>query len=338
MIRSMPKNIAGRSRVRFALMIEPQQGLSYADQLAVVQRAESVGFESFFRSDHYQSFPGPAGERTTDAWAVLAGLARETSTITLGTLVTPITFRTIGNLAKVVTTVDEMSGGRVEFGLGAGWNDQEHSQLGLPFPDIKERGDIMEEHFEVLRGLWGEPDGWSFEGTHVSIRDARFHPKPVARPGRPTGPNGAARPRLLTGGEGSPRSMRIAARFCDEFNLSSSSPDTAAEKFRELTAACEAIGRDPATMGRSVMSGVLLGRDAAELGRRKGDLLRAFGNEDGGEAWFRTRQRRWVIGTPDQARAMVARFADAGAERIMLQDFLPRDLAMIDLMAEVLFD
>lgn len=323
--------------MRFALMIEPQQGLTYAEQLAVVQRAESVGFELFFRSDHYQSFPGPSGGPTTDAWAVLAGLARETSTIGLGTLVSPVTFRTVGNLAKVVTTVDEMSGGRVEFGLGAGWNDDEHTQLGLPFPEIKVRGDMLEEQLAVLRGLWGEPDGWSFRGEHTTIENALFHPKPVARPGRPTLPNGASRPRLITGGEGSPRSMRIAARLTDEFNLSSSSPDTARAKFAELTAACEAIGRDPATMARSVMAGVLIGRDEAELAGRKQDLLRAFGNETGGEAWLATRARRWVIGTPDQARARVAEFAAAGAERIMLQDFVPRDLAMIDLMAETLF-
>ncbi len=323
--------------MRFALMIEPQQGLSYAEQLAVVQRAESLGFESFFRSDHYQSFPGPSGEPTTDAWAVLAGLARETTTIGLGTLVSPVTFRPVGQLAKVVTTVDEMSGGRVEFGLGAGWNEPEHRQLGLPFPEIKVRGDMLEEHFAVLHGLWGEPDGWSFAGSHVTIEDASFHPKPVARPGRPTFLGGGVRPRLLTGGEGTPRSMRIAARYCDEFNLSSTSPDKAAATFADLRAACEAIGRDPATMGRSVMAGVLIGRDEAELARRKAALLAAFGNEAGGDEWIDAREPRWVMGTPAQARAMVARFAEAGAERIMLQDFLPRDLDMIDLMAEALF-
>ncbi|MDQ3127471.1 MAG: TIGR03560 family F420-dependent LLM class oxidoreductase [Chloroflexota bacterium] len=323
--------------MRFALMIEPQQGLSYAEQLAVVQRAEALGFESFFRSDHYQSFPGPSGEPTTDAWAVLAGFARETTTIGLGTLVSPVTFRPAGQLAKVVTTVDEMSGGRVEFGLGAGWNEPEHRQLGLPFPEIKVRGDMLEEHFAALHGLWGEPDGWSFAGSHVTIEDASFHPKPVARPGRPTFPGGGMRPRLLTGGEGSPRSMRIAARYCDEFNLSSTSPDTAVSKFADLRAACEAIGRDPATLGRSVMAGVLIGRDEAELARRKDALLAAFGNEAGGDEWIDARQPRWVMGTPGQARAMVARFAEAGAERIMLQDFLPRDLDMIDLMAEALF-
>jgi F420-dependent oxidoreductase-like protein len=323
--------------VRFALMIEPQQGLSYAEQLAVARRAEAVGFETFFRSDHYQSFPGPSGEPTTDAWAVLAGLARETTTIGLGALVSPVTFRPIGQLAKVVTTVDEMSGGRLEFGLGAGWNEIEHRQLGLPFPEIRERADMLEEHFAVLHGLWGEPDGWSFRGDHVTIESAEFHPKPVARPGRPTFPNGVARPRLLAGGEGSPRSLRIAARYADEFNLSSSSPDKAATKFGELRAACEAIGRDPATMGRSVLAGVLIGRDGGELDRRKAALLATFGSDAGGDDWFDAREPRWILGTRDQARAMVQRFADAGAERLMLQDFLPRDLDMIDVMAEVLF-
>src|SRR4051812_13908399 len=220
--------------MRFALMIEPQQGLSYAEQLAVVRRAEAVGFESFFRSDHYQSFPGPSGEPTTDAWAVLAGLARETTTITLGALVSPVTFRAVGNLAKVITTVDEMSGGRVEFGLGAGWNEDEHRQLGLPFPEITERGDILEEQLEVLRGLWGEPDGWSFSGKHYRIEDALFHPKPLARAGRATGANGAPRPRILTGSSGTPRAMRIAARYADEFNLSSATPENAREWYRRL--------------------------------------------------------------------------------------------------------
>ena len=310
--------------MRFALMIEPQQGLSYAEQLAVVRRAEAAGFESFFRSDHYQSFPGPSGEPTTDAWAVLAGLARETSTITLGTLVSPVTFRRFGNLAKVVTTVDEMSGGRVEFGLGAGWNEPEHRQLGLPFPDIGERADMLEEQFAVLHGLWAEPDGWSFQGSHVTIQRAEFHPKPAAKPGRPTLPNGASRPRLLAGGEGSPRGLRIAARYADEFNLSSSSPAKAREIYAALAAACEAIGRDPTTMARSVMAGVLIGRDEVELSRRKSALLAEFGDESGGEDWFDAREPRWILGTRDAARAMVEKFADAGAERIMLQDFVPR--------------
>ena len=323
--------------MRFALMTEPQQGLTYDEQLAIVRRAESCGFETFFRSDHYQSFPGPSGEPTTDAWAVLAGLARDTSRIGLGVLVSPVTFRHAGNLAKVATTVDHMSGGRLEFGVGAGWNDEEHRQLGLPFPPIEERADLLEDNLAILHGLWGEPDGWSYAGKQLRIDEAKFYPKPVDRPDRPRFPSGAVRPRLIVGGGGSPRSMRIAARYADEFNLSSSTPDQAREKYAALTAACEAIGRDPAAIVRSTMSGVLIGRDEAELARRKSDLLAAFGQDAGGDEWIDAREPRWVLGTPDQARAMVARFEAAGAERIMLQDFLPRDLEMVDLMAETFF-
>jgi F420-dependent oxidoreductase-like protein len=322
--------------VRFALMTEPQQGLSYDEQLAITRRAEAAGFETFFRSDHYQSFPGPAGRPTTDAWAVLAGLARDTHTIGLGALLSPVTFRRTGNLAKVVTTVDEMSGGRIEFGLGAGWHDEEHAQLGLPFPPIDDRADMLEESIQVVLGLWGEPDGWSFDGRHIQIRDAQFYPKPVDAPGRPRLPNGASRPRLIVGGNGTPRSMRIAARFADEFNLSSSSPAVAREKYARLDEACRAVGRDPSTMTKSTMAGVLIGRDRDELRRRQEALLREF-DSDAGEEWFEERAERWVYGTPDEARAQVERFEEAGAERIMLQDFTPRDLEMVDLMAEALF-
>jgi F420-dependent oxidoreductase-like protein len=317
-------------------MTEPQQGLSYDEQLAIVRRAEAAGFETFFRSDHYQSFPGPSGAPTTDAWAVLAGLARETDRIGLGVLMSPVTFRYPGNLAKVITTVDEMSGGRIEVGLGAGWNDVEHRQLGLPFPEISVRGDMLEEELQVLLGLWGEADGWSFAGDHVRIEEAQFHPKPVEVAGRPRGANGSARPRILIGGGGSPRSMRIAARYGDEFNLSSSSPEQAATKFDDLSAACTAIGRAPGSITRSVMAGVLVGRDRDELRRRQTDLLAAFGNVDAGEDWFHARAERWILGTPDEARTMVDRFAAAGAERIMLQDFVPRDLEMVDLLGEIL--
>ncbi len=150
--------------MRFALMLESQQGLSYGDHVAIAKRAEANGIETLFRSDHYTSFPGPAGQPTTDAWTVMAGLARDTDRIGLGVLVSPVTFRHPGSFAKVVTTVDEMSGGRIEVGVGAGWNDIEHRQLGLAFPPIKERADLMEDELAILHGLWGEPDGWSYDG------------------------------------------------------------------------------------------------------------------------------------------------------------------------------
>jgi len=323
--------------MRFALMIEAQQGLSYEDQLAIVRRAEAAGFESFFRSDHYASFPGDARQATTDAWAVIAGLARETSTISLGALVSPVTFRHPGNFVKLVTTVDEMSGGRIEVGVGAGWNEADHEQHGLPFPDIKERADLMEDQLALLRGLWEEKPGWKFDGHQIKVRKGMLIPGPVQRDDRPIGANGRRRPRILTGSEGSPRGFRLAARYADEFNLTSSSPEIARRKTAELDAVCVAAGRDPKTLTRSAMVGTLMGRDEADVRRRADALLEAFGQEaSSGIEWLNTRRNRWILGTPDQARAMVARFADAGIERIMLQDFLPHDLEMIDLMAEEL--
>jgi alkanesulfonate monooxygenase SsuD/methylene tetrahydromethanopterin reductase-like flavin-dependent oxidoreductase (luciferase family) len=320
--------------MHYALMTEPQQGMSYADQLAIVQRAEAGGFETFFRSDHFYSFPGESGKPTTDAWTVVAGLARDTARIGLGVLVSPVTFRHPGTFAKVVTTVDEMSGGRVEVGVGAGWNDDEHRVLGLDFPPINERADLMEDQLAILHGLWGEPDGWSYDGvTGIKIRDALFQPKPVDVPGRPRTPVGGARPRIIVGGGGTPRSFRLAARYADEFNLSSSSPAKAAEVGRKLDEACEAVGRDPSTLARSTMAGVLVGGSMDEVRAREGALMTAFGQDaDAGEDWLAERRERWVYGTPEMARDQLARFAEAGIQRVMLQDFIPWDLEHVDVM------
>jgi F420-dependent oxidoreductase-like protein len=313
--------------MRFALMTEPQQGLSYDEQLQLALLAERLGFEAFFRSDHYRSFPGPTDKPTTDAWAVLAGLARETTTIRLGTLVSPVTFRHPGSFAKVVTTVDEMSAGRVDVGVGAGWNDSEHSQLGLAFPEVALRADLMEDELAILHGLWEEPDGWSFEGKQVSIKDASFNPKPVQRP----------HPPIIVGGEGRPRSLRMAARYADEYNMSQADPDQCAVKYALLDEECRKIGRDPATMRKSAMVGFLVGADQAEFERRVADLLAMVGEAGtDASAWLDEHRHRWIIGTPDEARAMAARYAAAGAERIMLQDMLPRDHGMIELVAREL--
>jgi alkanesulfonate monooxygenase SsuD/methylene tetrahydromethanopterin reductase-like flavin-dependent oxidoreductase (luciferase family) len=323
--------------MRFALMIEAQMGLSYADQLAIVRRAEAAGFEAFFRSDHYASFPGSSEQPSTDTWAVLAGLARETSTIRLGSLVSPVTFRHPGNFVKLVTTVDEMSGGRIEVGVGAGWNDDDHLPLGLDYPEIKERADLLEDQLALLHGLWEEAPGWEFDGHVVKVRNGALRPGPVQVAGRPVGKNGRVRPRIITGSEGSPRGYRIAARYSDEFNLSSSSPESAAQKQKDLDEACRAIGRDPTSLTRSTMAGALIGRDEAEVARRAEQLLESFGEQSSsGAAWLDARRSRWVLGTPDEARSMVKRYEDAGIERIMLQDFVPLDLEMIDLMAEEL--
>lgn len=326
--------------MRFALMIEAQQGLTYEDQLAIALRAEAGGFEALFRSDHYASFPGGSEQVTTDAWAVIAGLARETSTIGLGTLVSPVTFRHPGNFAKLVTTVDHMSGGRLEVGVGAGWNDDDHEPYGLAFPSMDVRADLLEDQLELLHGLWSEPDGWSYDGKHITVRDAALHPRPVEVAGRPRGrdgrsPDRPARPKIITGGQGTPRGFRIAVRWSDEFNLSSSSAAVARTKMAELDDACRAAGRDPSTLARSAMVGVLVGRNEDELRRRAADLRASFGASAGeADSWLAERRGRWIVGTPDEARDTIRRYADAGIERIMLQDMLPRDTDMIDLMAE----
>jgi F420-dependent oxidoreductase-like protein len=308
--------------MRFGLMIEGQQGLSYADQLAIARRAEAAGFEAFYRSDHFSSFPGPDGLPTTDAWAVLAGLARETSTIRLGTLASPVTFRLPGVFAKLVTTIDEMSGGRVDVAVGAGWHASEHTRLGIPYPPIDERAEMLEEQLTILLGLWEGPDGWTFEGRHATLRDALFRAKPVQRP----------RPPIIIGGEGSPRSVRIAVRFADEFNLARSGPERAAHWFGRLDEACVAAGRDPATIVRSVLVRTLVGADRAELDRRKIALRTMLSDEQVADELSPANAGRWIMGTIEEAHETVEVFARAGCQRLIFQDYLPRDLAMVDLL------
>ena len=310
--------------MRYALMIEPQQGYSYQDILDTARAAAAAGFETFFRSDHYSSFPGESDLPTTDAWTTLAGLARETEGIGLGSMVSPVTFRIPGSFAKVVATVDEMSGGRVEMGVGAGWNDGEHAALGIPYPGTVERVDRLEEELAILRGLWDEPDGWSFEGRHYQVRGSLFRPK-----GR--------RPNLIVGGTGKPRSLRLGATYADEYNISSSTPDEVRAIMARLDAACEKQGRDPATLTRSVMAGVLVGRDEAQLSRRVDAQIEVFGEARAeAEAWLAERRDRWVVGTPAQARARIAEYAATGIDRLLLQAFLPRDLDHIAVMGEII--
>ena len=322
--------------MRFALMLEPQQGLTYEDQLAAARLAEEVGFETFFRSDHYANFPGDADGPATDAWTVLAGLARDTQRIGLGTLVSPVTFRHPGNFVKVVTTVDHMSGGRVEIGVGAGWNEEDHSRLGLPFPPIAERADLVEDELAILHGLLTADDGWSYTGKQITVTDARLRPRAVDRPGRPR-EHGRARPWILTGSDGSPRGFRIAAKFADEFNLTSSSPEVAVDKMAQLDEACRAAGREPTSLVRSAMVGAMVAPDDAGLAARTGAMLKTFALPDtGADEWLAGRRKRWIVGNPNEARAMVRRYADAGIERLMLQDFLPWDLDMIELLGREL--
>jgi alkanesulfonate monooxygenase SsuD/methylene tetrahydromethanopterin reductase-like flavin-dependent oxidoreductase (luciferase family) len=311
--------------MRYALMTEPQQGYSYQDILDAANAAKAAGFETYFRSDHYSSFPGESGQPATDCWTTLAGLARDTTGIGLGSMVSPVTFRHPGSYAKVVATVIEMAeGATIEMGVGAGWNDAEHAALGLPYPDTVERVDRMEDQLAIIRGLWDEPDGWSYEGRYYTVEDAIF---------RPRGP----RPNVIVGGVGKPRSCRLGAQYADEYNISSSTPAEVVEIKGRLEAACEKVGRDPSTLTISVMAGILVGRDEADVAERTQRQVAIFGDDTAAaEQWLDARRDRWILGTPEAARARIAEYVDTGIDRLLFQDFLPRDLDHIAIMGELI--
>jgi F420-dependent oxidoreductase-like protein len=313
--------------MRFALMTEPQQGLGYDEILALARTAEEAGLEAWFRSDHYTSFPGEAGLPTTDAWATLAGLARETSTIRLGTLVSPVTFRIPGSFAKLVATVDEMSGGRIEVGMGAGWKEQEHGELGIPFPELGKRYDMLEEALEIVHGLWTEPDGWSFDGEHWQVRGSRFRPRPTF--------GGRRHPHLILGGDGGPRLSRLVATYADEFNRQSATPERVREAYGNVRKACRKVGRDPEHVVYSAMVGVLVAETEGELRERVRDIITVTAAGGEADAWLAERRGRWIMGTPEQAWERIRALETAGVQRIMLQDFLPRDLDMVRLAARI---
>jgi len=299
------------------IFTEPQQGASYDDLLAVARTAERLGFDAFFRSDHYlvmgdrDGLPGP-----TDAWLTLAGIARETSTIRLGTLVTAATFRLPGPLAISVAQVDVMSGGRVELGIGAGWYEAEHTAYGIPFPPLGERFERLEEQLAVVTGLWSAPDGvaYSFQGRHYRLEDSPALPKPVQRPGPP----------VIVGGGGPKRTPRLAATYASEFNMAFRSADDSAAQFDVVRAACAAVDRDPATLTMSAAQVVCCGRDEAEIARRAAAIGREVDE-------LRT---NGLCGTPDEVVAKLRIFGATGASRMYLQILDLADLDHLALLGE----
>jgi F420-dependent oxidoreductase-like protein len=284
------------------IFTEPQQGASYDELLAVAHMTESLGFDAFFRSDHYINFGGGDGlPGPTDAWATLAGLARDTSRIRLGTLVSPVTFRLPGPLAITVAQVDAMSGGRVELGLGTGWNDTEHAAYGIPFPPTGTRFEMLEEQLAIISGLWATPPGetFTFAGTHYSLADSPALPKPTQRPGPP----------IVMGGWGARRSPRLAAQHAAEYNVPFGRPEDFAGQASKVRDACTAIGRDPASIVLSAATVVCCGEDESSLTRRAAAI---------GQPLDRLRATA-AAGTPDEVVAQLERFAAAGATRVYLQ-------------------
>lgn len=299
------------------IFTEPQQGANYDDLLAVAQRTEQLGFGAFFRSDHYLKMGGVSGlPGPTDAWITLAGLARDTSTIRLGTLVTAATFRMPGPLAIAVSGVDQMSGGRVELGLGAGWYEAEHTAYGLPFPGLGERFDRLEEQLAVIHGMWNTPDGATFDhdGSHYSVVDSPALPKPV-QPGGPP---------IIVGGGGPRRTPALAARYAAEFNMPFTDIDTYRRQRARVTAACEAIDRDPATMTWSAALVACVGADEAEIDRRAA----AIGREPG------ELRANGLAGSPSEGVDTINRWSEeAGIDRLYVQILDLSDLDHLDLIA-----
>lgn len=300
-------------------MTEPQQGARYAELLAVAQAAEALGFDAFFRSDHYVSIPhvtpGTGDPGPTDSWLTLAALARETSVIRLGTMVSSATFRLPGPLAISVAQVDDMSRGRVELGLGAGWFEREHTGYGIPFPPVGERFDRLEEQLAVVTGLWATPLGetFGFEGRHYTLHDAPALPKPVQDPVP-----------VIVGGVGPRRTPALAAQFASEYNVPFRSLAETGAAFERVRAACRAAGRSPETMTFSAAQLLCCGRSSQEYARRAA-ALRRDPNRLRIDA---------LAGSPDEVIAKARQFAALGAARLYLQVLDLADLDHLELVAE----
>jgi F420-dependent oxidoreductase-like protein len=299
------------------LMIEGQEDVTWADWLALAGTCEEHGIGSLFRSDHYLSVEGRAGRGSLDAWATLAALAAVTSTLRLGTLVSPVTFRHPSELAKVVATVDHVSGGRAELGLGTGWLAAEHEAYGFPFPPLGERMALLAEQLELVSREWAEQP-FTFEGRHYTVDQLDARPKPVQRP----------RPNLIVGGQGGPRSLALAARFADEYNSVFKSAEQCAAMRRDLDAACAGAGRDPLPL--SLMTGWLVGENRAELLDRAGRLAEWRGHDGTAESFLESLPSAWIVGTRDEAIEQIQELAEAGVQRLMLQHLLHRDLDAIE--------
>ena len=299
------------------IFTEPQQGATYDDLLRVAKTTEDAGYDAFFRSDHYLKMGDVSGQPgPTDAWITLAGLARETQRIRLGTLVSAATFRHPSVLAISVAGVDQMSGGRVELGIGAGWYDAEHTALGLELPPVKERFDRYSEQLEIITGLWETPEGetFSYDGEHFKLVDSPALPKPVQRP----------RPPVIIGGHGKKRTPELAARFANEFNLPFASPEIANAQFALVDAAARKIGRDPAEIVRSVALVVAVGRDEGEVTKR----ATAIGRDVEGL------KASGLAGTPAEVVDTIGQWREkTGVTRLYLQVLDLADLDHIEFIA-----
>jgi F420-dependent oxidoreductase-like protein len=302
--------------MQLRIFTEPQQGADYFTLLRVAKATEELGFDAFFRSDHYlkmgpvSGLPGP-----TNAWITLAGLAVQTERIRLGTLVSPVTFSLPGPLAISVAQVDQMSRGRVELGLGTGWFDAEHAAYGIPFPPLGVRFSMLEEQLAIITGLWTTPLGqtFSYSGQHYSVTDSPALPKPAQQP----------KPPVIIGGGGPKRTPRLAAAYADEYNAAFDAVAGTQAAFDRVRAAVEAAGRPASSIVYSAAQVICCGRDEAELKRR----AEAIGREP------HELRREGLAGSPAEVIDKIGQFAAIGAERMYLQVLDLHDIEHLELIA-----
>jgi alkanesulfonate monooxygenase SsuD/methylene tetrahydromethanopterin reductase-like flavin-dependent oxidoreductase (luciferase family) len=306
--------------MEICLMIEGQEDVTWEDWVALARACEEHGVVSMFRSDHYLSVDDRRERGSLDAWGTITALGAVTEKLRLGTMVSPATFRHPAVLAKAAVSADHVSGGRVEVGIGAGWWEREHELYGFDLPPVGPRMDALEEQMQVIKGHWG-PGPFSFDGEHFSAHELDAQPKPVQQP-LP----------LILGGRGGPRSLRLAARYADEYNTVMSTAAEIAEVRSRLDAACEAEERDPATLPLSMMTGWLVGADQDDLRARAARLSEWKGEGGDGDAYLASLRDSTVTGTPDQAIEQLRELEAAGLARLMGQHLLHRDLDAIELM------
>jgi F420-dependent oxidoreductase-like protein len=312
--------------MRVAMMIEGQEDVTWEDWLGVARACEESGLDGLFRSDHYGPLMGHSERGSLDAWTTLAAVAAVTERIRLGTMVSPVTFRHPSALAKSVVTVDHVSGGRIELGIGAGWNEPEHRAFGFPFPDTGTRMEMLAEQLEIIHRSWGR-EPFDFRGNHYTIEGLDAHPKPLQLP----------HPPVVMGGLAGPRVAALAARWADEYNTTFPTLDEAPRRRARLAAACEEVGRDPSTLGFSIMTGCVVGRDEADLRRRAAAVMERIGATGGSEdAWLSSMSERWIVGTVAQVVDRIGEYEKTGVQRVLLQHQAHVDLDMIRLVgAEV---
>ncbi len=309
--------------MRVCLMIEGQEGVSWEDWVALGRACEESGLEGLFRSDHYAGLMGDEMRDSLDAWTQIAALGALTERIRLGTLVSPVTFRHPSLLAKAVATADHVSGGRVELGIGAGWNVREHEAYGFPFPDLPERLERLEEQLELVVRQWTE-ESVDFSGRHYRAEALQALPKPVQRP----------RPPVIVGGAGKPRTARLAARFADEYNTPFPTLEQVRERRAAVERACVEAGRDPLVF--SVMTGCVVGSDRAELLHRVRRTMARMGLDGDPEEFVRERGDVMVLGTVEEVVERLRGLEEAGVDRIFLQHLAHDDVELVRLLgAEV---